>query len=69
MLGALQTLAQSIQFAPERPRLLSRLGTSDEKWHSPATFANIRRGSTANLEGEPSALAYGYGACPMRLQI
>src|SRR5215212_6505573 len=38
------------------------------EWNSPATFANIRRGPTANLEGEPSALSYGYAACPMRLR-
>ena len=35
---------------------------SEEEWHSLATFANIARGSTANLEGEPSTLPYGYAA-------
>jgi hypothetical protein len=34
--------------------------TSEDGWHALATFANIPRGSTANLEGEPSALIYRY---------
>src|SRR5215218_1681306 len=33
-------------------------GASADGWHSLATFANIPSGSTANLEGEPSALVY-----------
>jgi hypothetical protein len=69
MLGALQRVAQSVKFTPDAARgLLSQHGTSEEKWNSSASFANIRRGSTANLEGEPSALPYGYAACPMRLR-
>src|SRR5918994_2114861 len=55
-------------FSAHRTRSCPLCRTWEGKWNSPATFANIRRGPTANLEGEPSALPYGYAACPMRLR-
>lgn len=54
----------SVRPRPERPPVRTDQGLSDETsedgWRALATFANIPRGSTANLEGEPSALIYRY---------
>src|SRR5215213_2073599 len=56
MLG---TPAPVTQRVPARAHALPPLsGASADGWHSLATFANIPSGSTANLEGEPSALVY-----------
>ena len=68
MLGDLLRLAWRVLCAPDAVLSPMQNGTSEREWNSPATFANIRRGSTANLEGEPPALSCGYAACPMRLQ-
>ena len=54
----------SVRPRPERPPVRTDQGlsdgTSEDGWHALATFANIPLGSTANLEGEPSALIYRY---------
>jgi len=57
--GALQWVAQSVLCTSNAAeRRLSRTYV----WHLLETFVNIRRGPTANLEGEPSALSNGYAA-------
>jgi hypothetical protein len=33
-----------------------------QNWHSPTSFANMPQGPTANLEGEPSAIAFANSA-------
>ena len=37
-------------------------------WNSPVSLANMEGGTTANLEGEPSSLAYRYACLLERLQ-
>ena len=47
---------------------VAQIITPEGKWNSPGSFANIRLGPTAYLEGGPSALTCWYAACPARLR-